>query len=112
NQSIDWKIVENLLEKCQIIIAHNASFDRPFIDKLSMVSKNKIWGCSLNQIDWNSFGFPVRKLDVLSIYHGFFTDAHRALHDADALIYLLSLKNHKTQASYLFELLVNAQKPT
>lgn len=111
-KSIDWDRVEKLLSMCHVIIAHNALFDRPFIDRLSTVSRNKIWGCSLNQINWKSLGFTSNKLELLSIYHGFFTDAHRALNDADALIYLLSLTNHKTQIPYLSELLTNANKST
>lgn len=109
---IDWIKINEILSRCQIIIAHNASFDRPFIDKQSLESKNKIWGCSLKQVDWNSYGFHTQKLDVLSIYHGFFTDAHRALNDSDALIYLLSLKHKNSKYPYLFELLNNAKKPT
>ena len=111
-ETIDWIKTNELLSKCHIIIAHNASFDRPFIDKQSLESTNKIWGCSLKQVDWNAYGFQSQKLDVLSIYHGFFTDAHRALNDSDALIYLLSLKNRSSQYPYLFELLNNAKRPT
>jgi|SRR5579872_5805161 len=111
-QNIDWNYINALLSKCQIIIAHNASFDRSFIDRNSEISKMKIWACSLKQIDWMSHGFTSHKLDLLSIYHGFFTDAHRALNDADALIYLLSLKNKISGTPYLLELLKNASKPS
>ncbi len=109
-RKIDWDVVNTLLSECSIVIAHNSSFDRHFIDKHSEVSKNKIWGCSLTQVDWKSCGFNSNKLDVLSIYHGFFTDSHRALNDVDALVYLLSLKKHGSSIPYLFELIKNAQK--
>lgn len=109
---IDWDKINSLLTHCHIIIAHNASFDRPFIDNQSAESTNKIWGCSFKQIDWISYGFPSRKLDALSIYHGFFTDSHRALNDVDALIYLLSQINRINNNPYMIELINNAKKPT
>jgi DNA polymerase-3 subunit epsilon len=111
-KTINWNEVNTLLSTCHIIIAHNAAFDRPFVDNQSTESANKIWACSFKQIDWVAYGFPSQKLDVLSIYHGYFTDAHRALNDSDALIYLLSLTNINNQSPYLLELLNNAKKPT
>jgi DNA polymerase-3 subunit epsilon len=111
-QSIDWERVDALLSSTQILIAHNAGFDRPFVDQLSTVSRSKIWGCSFKQINWNSKGFTSQKLDVLSIYHGFFTDAHRALNDSDALLHLLSFFDSDQKSPYLLELLHNARKVT
>ena len=108
-QKIDWIKVDELLASSQIMIAHNAGFDRPFIDQLSTVSSKKIWGCSLRQINWEGYGFSTQKLDVLSIYHGFFNDAHRALNDADSLLYLLSKKNN-AGSPYLHDLLNQARK--
>ncbi len=111
-QTIDWGTVDRLLSGSVIVIAHNASFDRPFVDKKSPVSREKIWGCSIKQLDWHSKGFTSQKLDVLSIYHGFFTDAHRALNDAEALLHLLSFTDPASQKPYLCELLEAARKPT
>ena len=110
-QSIDWHRVDTLLEDAQFIIAHNAAFDRPFIDAKSSVSRKKIWACSLSQIDWAKRNYPSRKLENLSIYHGFFVSSHRALEDADATLFLLSHTYSSEQHSYLQELLQNAQKP-
>lgn len=108
-QKINWTVVDDALNGSNIIIAHNAGFDRPFIDQLSAASSKKIWGCSLRQIDWIEKGYTSQKLDVLSIFHGFFNDAHRALSDSDSLLYLLSLKN-KRGSPYLQELLNQARK--
>jgi len=111
-QSIDWSTVDRMISGSVIVIAHNASFDRPFVDRKSSVSREKIWGCSIKQLDWHSKGFTTQKLDVLSIYHGFFTDSHRALNDAEALLHLLSFKDPVTSNPYLCELLEAARKPT
>ena len=112
DQRIDWSRVDSMLESSQIMIAHNAAFDRPFVDSQSKISSQKIWGCSLKQIDWSGKGFPSQKLDLLSAFHGFFTDAHRALNDADALLHLLSHSDSMKGSPYLLELLTEARKTT
>lgn len=111
-KTIDWEKVGHLISDAQLIIAHNAGFDRPFIERSVEVSASKIWGCSFKQIDWRSKGYPTQKLEILGIYHGFFTDAHRALNDVHALLYLLSLPDQNTGKPYLNELLINARRPT
>ncbi|MBU6154611.1 MAG: DNA polymerase III subunit epsilon [Bdellovibrionales bacterium] len=112
DHKIDWSRVDSILDSAQIIVAHNAAFDRPFVDSLSGVSRQKIWGCSFKQIDWSKKGFPSQKLDLLSIFHGFFTDAHRALNDVDALLHLLSHTDSTRGSPYLLELLTEARRTT
>ncbi len=109
-QKIDWAHVTSILEKSQIVVAHNASFDRPFIDKLLPISSSKIWGCSFRQVDWPEKGFPSQKLEILAIYHGFFCNAHRALADADTLLNLLQMPDPHTGTPYFKELLLNARR--
>lgn len=108
---INWNEVNSLLQECSLVIAHNAKFDRPFIDRKSSVSKEKIWGCSYKHIDWSNKGFTSSKLELLNIYHGFFTDSHRAINDVDALLYLLSLTDADLDRPYVLELLTNAKRP-
>ena len=110
-QSIDWAAVRFAIARAQVIVAHNASFDRPFIERALGGESPKIWACSLKQIDWKAKGYPSSKLEILNIYHGFFTGAHRALNDADALLRLLTLPDEKTGQPYLSELLANARRP-
>ncbi|QDK45746.1 DNA polymerase III subunit epsilon [Bdellovibrio sp. ZAP7] len=109
-QKIDWAHVDQLISETCLVIAHNAKFDRPFIDRKSKTSTERIWGCSFKQVDWNSKGFTSPKLELLNIYHGFFTDSHRALNDVDALLYLLSHTAHDTDKTYLHELTNNAKR--
>lgn len=109
-KDIEWPVVEALLAEASLIIAHNARFDRPFIDRQSAVSREKIWGCSIKQVDWRGQGFTSSKLELLNIYHGFFTDSHRAINDVDALLYLLSLSVCRGTGTYLTQLLANAKK--
>jgi DNA polymerase-3 subunit epsilon len=109
-QNIDWSKVNQLLNDSSVIIAHNARFDRPFIDRKSKISSEKIWACSIKQIDWAAKGFHSPKLELLNIYHGFFTNSHRAINDAEALMYLLSLPDAHNGQPYLQELLTNARR--
>lgn len=99
------------LAQAHIIIAHNAGFDRPFIDRSAEVSATKVWGCSLKHVDLAAKGLTSQKLEILSIYHGFFTDAHRALSDVNALTFLLSHRDDKTGRTYFNELIENARQP-
>lgn len=92
-KAIDWRAVRALLDAADIVVAHNAAFDRPFVDR-AMASatrtgpvKPHVWACSVAQIEWDA---PSRSQQVLCAWHGFFClESHRALSDADALLQLL-----------------------
>lgn len=111
-KNIDWNTVDTIIGDAHLVIAHNASFDRPFIDRHSKPSVEKVWACSHRQVDWKRHGFSSTKLELLNIYHGFFTDSHRAMNDVDALLYLLSLSGPFDRKSYLSELIENARRPS
>ncbi len=111
-QAIDWSAFNAFIEDAVILISHNAGFDRPFVDRLSKASPEKIWGCSLSQVDWKEW-FPSRSQEVLLLYHGLFYDGHRSLADVDALIKLLSFSlPEDKERTYLSLLLENARKPS
>ena len=109
-QKIDWASVKSLLNPCDIVIAHNAGFDRPFIERELGEKTPNVWGCSWRQLDWDEKGYGIKKLELLSAYHGFFTDAHRALNDVDALLNLLTFTDARTGKGYLSELYLNANR--
>ena len=111
DQSIDWSMVDTILKDADIVVAHNASFDRAFVEKHSSVSPNKIWACSINDIDWLSRGFTSAKQELLCYWHGFYFEAHRAMNDVDALIHLLTHPSYDIDRPVL-ELIENSQKPT
>ena len=107
---IDWAQVKYCLDSSEIVIAHNAGFDRPFVEKELGETVPKIWACSWKHIDWEKMGYGIKQLGLLSAYHGFFTDAHRALNDVDALLNLLSFTDSETGVGYLAELYTNANR--
>jgi len=109
-QSIDWDKVANILDNSQLVVCHNARFDRPFVDRNVEGSKKKIWSCSINDINWVERGFKNKTQELLCIWHGFYYSSHRAMMDVDALIHLLT---HKTNIENkpIIELIKNARKP-
>ena len=106
---IDWVQVNNLLEDADLIVAHNAGFDRAFLDRFSNISQKKIWVCSIFDIDWLNRGFSSSKQELLCYWHGFYFDAHRAMNDVDALIHLLTY-DYKNFDRALLELIENSKK--
>jgi len=108
--SIDWGQADLLLKDADLIIAHNAGFDRAFVDRYSSVSQSKIWACSISDIDWLGRGFTSPKQELLCYWHGFYFDAHRAMNDVDALIHLLTHGSYEDDRP-LLELIDNAKKP-
>lgn len=103
-QKINWQEFEELIKDVDFVVAHNAKFDRPFVEKYSKEALVKPWLCSLTQIDWTSMGFPEKSLKLLGFYHGFFYDAHRAVVDCQALLYLLNFKDPDETKTYLAHL--------
>ena len=108
-QSIDWNKVKDIFEKSDIIVAHNARFDRSFMDIYFPLSEEKLWACSMNDIDWISLGFNSRKQEMLCIWHGFYYESHRAMSDVDALIHLVTHPTYKDQKP-IRELIGNARQ--
>jgi DNA polymerase-3 subunit epsilon len=71
------------------VIAHNAGFDRPFLEARLKVFENLPWACSFEQIPWSEEGFRGSKLEYLGWESGFFYDAHRSEVDCRALLEVL-----------------------
>ena len=109
--SLDWELVSRVISNADIIVAHNASFDRAFMDRYLPLSQDKVWVCSVNDINWPERGFGARGQEILCIWHGFYYESHRAMSDVDALIHLVTHDVEGLDKASL-ELLVNAGKPT
>lgn len=77
------------LSRVDLVVAHNASFDRRWIERRFPEAAGRPWGCSMRDILWERFGFEAGKLTLLGAQCGFFYDAHRADVDVDAVIGLL-----------------------
>jgi DNA polymerase III subunit epsilon len=89
-QSIDLDAVERFVEPADLVIAHNAKFDRPFCEKLAGGFDLKPWACSVTEVDWTSLGFEGTKLGYLVGQAGWFHNGHRAVDDCHALLEVLA----------------------
>lgn len=88
---IDDAAVEAVLSGVSLVIAHNAGFDRPFMERRLPLFREKHWACSQQEVPWRSAGSKSGALEYLLIKRcGMFYDAHRADHDCLALIHLLA----------------------
>src|SRR3546814_18706880 len=80
-----------MLNEVVLIIAHNAVFDRPRLERRYPFLAEKPWGCSCRDIEWPAEGFTHVSLEHISLRLGFFIDgAHRAATDCLATLHALS----------------------
>lgn len=93
---IDDASVEKFLEGVSLVIAHNAKFDRVFLEKRLPIFEKLPWGCSIAQVDWSAEGIGSAKLDYIAYQYGFFYGAHRAEVDCFALLEILQQKLPKS----------------
>jgi len=110
-KAISDQEVAQFINKASVIIAHNAGFDRAFVEARWPVFEDYMWGCSLKDIDWKLEGFGSAKLDYLVYTQGFFYDAHRADADCCALLELLSGTLPSSQQPALLQLLESLNEP-
>lgn len=88
-QQISDSRVEEVMRDVRLVIAHNAEFDRPFVEARFPSFASLPWACSFRDIDWEAEGVGSAKLEYLAYASGFFFDAHRAEVDCRALLEVL-----------------------
>lgn len=102
----DIKRINSDIDKANFIVAHNASFDRPFCELIpNAIFHTRPWACSFADIDWKAEGISSSKLDYILMKLGYFFDAHRAIADVEALIKAL-------QVSPCFQQLLHSKDTT
>jgi DNA polymerase-3 subunit epsilon len=109
-QSIDLAALQALIEPADLVIAHNASFDRPFCEAFSPLFDRKAWACSNSEIDWSAHGYEGTKLGYLIGQAGYFHEGHRAVDDCSALLEVLDRKVDGSGSSALSELYRASQR--
>lgn len=109
-QEINLQEVEELISGASLVIAHNAAFDRPFLEKLHEIFREKPWACSVEDINWRAEGLSGRKLEYLAMFFKYFYEAHRASDDCLAGLTILSQTLPRSGMSALNVLLQNARK--
>jgi DNA polymerase-3 subunit epsilon len=110
--SIDGRAVSDLLGRVVLVIAHNAAFDRGFLEKRLPAFATKHWACSHSDIDWKAEGIRSSALEFVAYALGFFHDGHRAASDCRATLHILAQPLPRTGRLALQALLDRARIPT
>ena len=98
------------LEKADLIIAHNAAFDRQMLERRLPLAEKANWACTLFGIDWQDEGIASLKLDYLAYRLGYFFDGHRAVNDAQATLHLLTKALPESGKLAMVNLLTHARE--
>ena len=101
--------VAELMAGVDLVIAHNARFDRGYMENRLPAFAKLPWACSVAEIDWQAQGRGSAKLEFLAHELGFFYDAHRAEMDCHALLAVLAAPLPNTGETGLARLLAAAQ---
>jgi DNA polymerase-3 subunit epsilon len=88
-KAIDDEAVWRLLDRADLLCAHNARFDAAWILQRWPQLAAKPWACSYIEVPWLALGFDGRSQAFLLQQHGWFARSHRAASDVWALFWLL-----------------------
>lgn len=110
--SIDPGEVSAFAAPASLVIAHNAGFDRKFLERFCDVFTTKAWACSQTQVPWADEGFVGTKLGYLLAGCGLFHGAHRAVDDCRAAVEILARPLPRSGAPAMSKLLEAARTPT
>jgi DNA polymerase-3 subunit epsilon len=109
-KQIDDAAVEAFVSNADITIAHNAGFDRAFCERRFPLFRQKAWGCSRSQVDWEAERIGGAKMDYIAFRLGFFYEAHRAEADCLALLEILATTLPESKVPALKKILEAYQK--
>ncbi|NVN90362.1 MAG: DNA polymerase III subunit epsilon [Desulfuromonadales bacterium] len=107
----DDRVVQ-LANQASVVIAHNAAFDRKFVEARFPVFSRVAWACTVNQINWQAERISTRVLEYLLFKFGWFIHAHRALDDAEGLLGILLEKLPSSGIQVFMSLLETHGKET
>lgn len=89
-QAISDPIATAMIDDADLLISHNAGFDRPMMERRFKAAAKKAWGCSMLDVPWKAYGCRDKKLaHLLAHFRREFYEGHRALDDARAGLHLL-----------------------
>lgn len=83
--------VARLLDGVDLVVAHNAGFDRQFAEARFPFFSEVDWACSMADVDWSAGGLRSRRLENLALAKGYFYQAHRAIYDCHVALGLLRM---------------------
>ena len=111
-EDLDIAQIDAVLDGCELVIAHNAAFDRAFLAPYVPVLERLTWVCSLRDIDW--FGTeeqPKASIDHLLALYGLKVSGGMPVDDCDALIQILGMPLPVSGHTGFAALLASARAP-
>lgn len=105
---LDIEKIDVMLAGVDMVIAHNAGYDRKVLERYIPSLRFARWACSQQDVPWREvFRAPAEKLEVLAHFLGnVFYSAHRAMIDCIAGVHVLATvadMDGKTAFEYLYE---------
>ena len=89
-QKIDDAAVLHALQSVDLVIAHNAAFDRVFLERRLPRFADLPWACSVNDVPWKALGYASASLEFLMFQMcNVFYQPHAAESDCRAVLHLL-----------------------
>lgn len=86
----DGHVIDQVLSLTDLVVAHNAAFERPFLERVIPAFADIPWACSLEEVGWREEGLPQASIDFLLSRHGMPPSGGRPEDDCRALAYLLA----------------------
>ena len=109
---LDEQRVAAMLANADLVLAHNAGFDRPFAEARLARFAQLPWACSFADLDWKKEGRSSAKLTQLALDLGWFYDAHRAEMDCHALLAVLACPLPVSGQTGLAHMLAASARPS
>lgn len=112
-QTFDNEKVLAIAQNASLVIAHNAAFDRKFVEARYPVFARLPWACTVSQLNWQSERIASRALEYLLFKcGGYCINAHRAIDDAEGVLGLLLATMPVTGKPIFKELLTASNEMT
>lgn len=111
-KAIDVPAFDSLRSRACLVVAHNASFDRAFLERFIPGFAAMPWACTMIDVPWREEGVTTLKLEALAAHAGFFYPAHRAADDCLAAVELLRRPLPLSGRHAMGELLRSARRAT
>lgn len=111
-RSIDDERVAELFAAADLVVAHNAKFDRPFVEARFRDLPPTAWACSANEVPWRDVGIEGRKLEYIAYRFGVYFDGHRAEADCHVGVHVLAQLLPGRTSTALRSLLESARTPS
>ena len=112
-ERIDVEAARALIERSGLIVAHNARFDRPFVERVLPAARARLWACTRAEVPWTAEGFASQALHCLLCACGVYArDRHRALADCEVGGWLLAQRLPVSGDSVLAAMRRRALTPT